>query len=168
MRTVGLLCLLVLTLVLSGEWRIWEVRRGASRLKDFDQVEFLCRSEQAKVSRFRLVDGRDVDLSVSWSAGTKSYRYLRVGLAGDEKLLLDFWSTKSLVADPAVWLVLAEQNRLSQIVTYQPVALPSDTPFGTTEAGFKLWTCQGGSFSAKPVGVSFVNLLLRSPLPFQD
>lgn len=167
MRTAGLLCLLLLTLVLQGEWRIWEIQRGALRLKDFDQVEFLSRSLQAKVTPFKLSDGRDVDLSVSWSAGNKSYRYLRVGLAGDEKLLLDFWSTKSLVADPAVWLVLTEQNRLSQIVTYQPMALPSDTPFGTTEAGFKLWSSHG-SFLAKPVGVSLVNLLLRNPLPFQD
>lgn len=107
-----------------------------------------------------------VKVTISWSAGNKSYCYLKCR-SGDSDLL-NFWATQSLSSRPQAWIRRCPAEGPPEFVTYQPWVLDNDTPLGSAEAGFYFWRKRGERYERSVIPVFPLNLWLRSPFPFQD
>lgn len=121
---------------------------------------------KASTIQLSLVPGKLSDVEMSWSAGSKTYCYLRASI--DSRVIFDFWGTNSIVRHPEVWVEPARSGIAAKILTYQPSVIPDDTPLGDVVPGFVIWTYQGSAYRPHPVEMCPLNTFMRNPLPFQD
>lgn len=113
------------------------------------------------------IPGQEGIMSVmSRSAGSATYSSLQ--FIRDEKEILDFWSTDSIGDSPKIWIETHSSTTLPRVLTYQPLAYPSETPRGTTRFGFYLWSFEDGQYRSKKLAVCPLNLWIRNPFPFQN
>jgi len=119
-----------------------------------------------KTYKVNLIPGREVVAEVSWSAGNKTYSYLR--LTTGDRTILNFWGTNSLIRCSEVWLGTPKQGLPATLISYQPEVLEMDTPLGTVQPGFRLWGFDGKAYTATSISLCPLNLWLRNPFPFQD
>lgn len=153
----GLLILVHLT----GELNLW--RYNWPRLEQLDLVAGVGRGERSM--DFRL--GGDLQGEVGFSQGNHSYFTLNLNRQGET--VLNWWGTPSFASTPAAWIE-SGTTLPPRVLTYQPLILSDgvDTPLGNYRSGFYLWTYDGQAYKEQQVDMPWLNLWLRSPIPFQD
>ena len=108
---------------------------------------------------------RTLTAEASWSAGNKTYSYLKLTQHGTE--LFSFWGTNSWCQKPKAWQ-RETPSGMPEFLTYQPNAYPQDTPYGTIQSGYQVWRSAGGAYQSSGINRFPLSEWIRNPFPFQD
>ena len=100
----------------------------------------------------------------SFNEGNK--RYWHQSFYCKQLEVLSWWGTASLFSEPKVWIEPGQE--FPRVLTYQPLIVNCDTPYGDVVSGYRLWTFDGERYRDRKVSVGWLNLLWRSPIPVQD